>query len=330
MFRLKPAEELFPVVREKQIGILARVPLASGLLSGKLRRDSTFEPRDHRNYNRHGEAFDVGETFSGVDYDTGLQAVEELRALVPAGATHGAARAALDPHVPRGVGRDPRREERAADGGQRARGRSTTTDAAPDGRGARRLRSIDPPAGTPPMVAATDAPVRWGILGAANIAVKKVVPAMQRGARCQIVAIASRDAGQGAARGAGARAPARLRLVRGAARRPRRRSDLQPAAQPPARAVDDPRRRGGEARAVREADRALGRRSAPAPRRARAHRRPDRRSVHGAQPSAVARRARSREARQHRRPARRRRPLRLLQARSEATCAAFPSGAAAA
>ena len=87
MFRLKPAEELFPTVREKKIGILARVPLASGLLSGKLRRDSTFEPRDHRNYNRHGEAFDVGETFSGVDYETGLAAVEELRALVPAGAT---------------------------------------------------------------------------------------------------------------------------------------------------------------------------------------------------------------------------------------------------
>jgi len=87
MFRLKPAEELFPTVREKKIGILARVPLASGLLSGKLRRDSTFEPRDHRNYNRHGEAFDVGETFSGVDYVTGLAAVEELRALVPSGAT---------------------------------------------------------------------------------------------------------------------------------------------------------------------------------------------------------------------------------------------------
>jgi aryl-alcohol dehydrogenase-like predicted oxidoreductase len=87
MFRLKPAEELFPVVREKRIGILARVPLASGLLSGKLRRDSTFEKTDHRNYNRHGESFDVGETFSGVDYDTGLHAVEELRTLVPADAT---------------------------------------------------------------------------------------------------------------------------------------------------------------------------------------------------------------------------------------------------
>jgi aryl-alcohol dehydrogenase-like predicted oxidoreductase len=87
MFRLKPAEELFPVVREKRIGILARVPLASGLLSGKLRRDSTFEPRDHRSYNRHGESFDAGETFSGVDYGTGLEAVEALRALVPADAT---------------------------------------------------------------------------------------------------------------------------------------------------------------------------------------------------------------------------------------------------
>jgi aryl-alcohol dehydrogenase-like predicted oxidoreductase len=87
MFRLKPAEELFPVVREKRIGILARVPLASGLLSGKLRRDSSFAATDHRNYNRHGESFDVGETFSGVDYDTGLRAVEELRALVPDGAS---------------------------------------------------------------------------------------------------------------------------------------------------------------------------------------------------------------------------------------------------
>ena len=87
MFRLKPAEELFPVVREKRIGILARVPLASGLLSGKLRRESTFEKTDHRSYNRHGEAFDAGETFSGVDYETGLQAVEELRTLVPVDAT---------------------------------------------------------------------------------------------------------------------------------------------------------------------------------------------------------------------------------------------------
>jgi aryl-alcohol dehydrogenase-like predicted oxidoreductase len=87
MFRLKPAEEFFPVAREKGIGILARVPLASGLLSGKLSRASAFAATDHRSYNRHGEKFDAGETFSGVDYETGLDAVDELRALVPAGAT---------------------------------------------------------------------------------------------------------------------------------------------------------------------------------------------------------------------------------------------------
>ncbi len=87
MFRLKPAEQFFPAARERRVGILARVPLASGLLTGKFTRESRFEQRDHRNYNRHGEAFDQGETFSGVEYETGLQAVEELRSLVPPGAT---------------------------------------------------------------------------------------------------------------------------------------------------------------------------------------------------------------------------------------------------
>jgi aryl-alcohol dehydrogenase-like predicted oxidoreductase len=86
-FRQRPAEVLFPRAQEKKVGILARVPLASGLLTGKLRRDSQFARDDHRNFNRHGEAFDVGETFSGVDYDTGLAAVEQMRSLVPAGAT---------------------------------------------------------------------------------------------------------------------------------------------------------------------------------------------------------------------------------------------------
>ncbi len=84
-FRQRPADEFFPLAKQKQVGILARVPLASGLLTGKLRRDSAFAPDDHRNFNRQGEAFDVGETFSGVDYNTGLEAVEELRALLPAG-----------------------------------------------------------------------------------------------------------------------------------------------------------------------------------------------------------------------------------------------------
>ncbi len=87
MFRLKPTDEFFAAARERQVGIIVRVPLASGMLSGKFRRDTQFAESDHRNYNRHGEFFDQGETFSGVDYDTGLQAVEELRALVPQGAT---------------------------------------------------------------------------------------------------------------------------------------------------------------------------------------------------------------------------------------------------
>jgi aryl-alcohol dehydrogenase-like predicted oxidoreductase len=87
MFRLKPAEQFFAAARERRVGILARVPLASGLLTGKLGLQTQFAPDDHRNFNRHGEAFDQGETFSGVDYDAGLRAVEELRPLVPPGAT---------------------------------------------------------------------------------------------------------------------------------------------------------------------------------------------------------------------------------------------------
>jgi aryl-alcohol dehydrogenase-like predicted oxidoreductase len=87
MFRLKPADEFFAAARERQVGIIVRVPLASGMLTGKFKHDTQFASNDHRKYNRHGEAFDQGETFSGVDYETGLQAVEELRALVPRGAT---------------------------------------------------------------------------------------------------------------------------------------------------------------------------------------------------------------------------------------------------
>ena len=84
-FRQPPAEEFFAHAKQRQVGILARVPLASGMLTGKLRSDSTFPADDHRNFNRHGESFDVGETFSGVNYDTGLEAVEELRKVLPAG-----------------------------------------------------------------------------------------------------------------------------------------------------------------------------------------------------------------------------------------------------
>jgi aryl-alcohol dehydrogenase-like predicted oxidoreductase len=87
LFRLKPSEHFFAVARERQVGILARVPLASGLLTGKFRPDTHFAPNDHRSFNRHGEAFDQGETFSGVEYETGLEAVEELRPFVPQGWT---------------------------------------------------------------------------------------------------------------------------------------------------------------------------------------------------------------------------------------------------
>lgn len=86
-FRQRPAERFFAEAKRKQVGILARVPLASGLLTGKFNLNSTFAADDHRNFNRHGEAFDVGETFSGVDYKTGLEAVEQLRPLVPRDAT---------------------------------------------------------------------------------------------------------------------------------------------------------------------------------------------------------------------------------------------------
>jgi aryl-alcohol dehydrogenase-like predicted oxidoreductase len=82
-FRHRPADLFFKQAKKKQVGILARVPLASGMLTGKLTRDSQFAADDHRNFNRHGEAFDVGETFSGVDYDTALDAVEEIRRLLP-------------------------------------------------------------------------------------------------------------------------------------------------------------------------------------------------------------------------------------------------------
>ena len=86
-FRLKPAEAFFAAAREADVGIIARVPLASGLLTGKLRADTAFAPDDHRAFNRHGEAFDRGETFSGVDYDLGLEAARRVQALVPAGMT---------------------------------------------------------------------------------------------------------------------------------------------------------------------------------------------------------------------------------------------------
>jgi aryl-alcohol dehydrogenase-like predicted oxidoreductase len=86
-FRLKPLEAVLPAAEKAGVGIIARVPLASGLLSGKYTRDTVFPKDDHRAYNRHGESFDQGETFSGVDYETGLEAAAEFAALAPGAAT---------------------------------------------------------------------------------------------------------------------------------------------------------------------------------------------------------------------------------------------------
>jgi aryl-alcohol dehydrogenase-like predicted oxidoreductase len=87
IFRQRPAELFFEQAMKRAVGILARVPLASGLLAGKLRADTRFEKGDHRAYNRHGEEFDRGETFSGVDYAAALGAVQEIRGMVPEGET---------------------------------------------------------------------------------------------------------------------------------------------------------------------------------------------------------------------------------------------------
>ena len=83
IFRQKPAEKLFEIAKEKKVAIIVRVPLASGLLTGKFSKDSSFAPDDHRNYNINGDAFDVGETFSGVNFNKALDAVEDLKNILP-------------------------------------------------------------------------------------------------------------------------------------------------------------------------------------------------------------------------------------------------------
>ena len=83
MFRQRPAERFFELAKEKNVGVIVRVPLASGLLTGKYSSSTVFEAGDHRNFNREGQAFDKGETFSGIDYETGLRAVDKLKALFP-------------------------------------------------------------------------------------------------------------------------------------------------------------------------------------------------------------------------------------------------------
>lgn len=87
IFRQRPSELFFREAARRRVGILARLPLSSGMLAGKMTRESEFSKEDHRNFNRHGEAFDRGETFSGIDYEVGLATVEELKKLVPQGMT---------------------------------------------------------------------------------------------------------------------------------------------------------------------------------------------------------------------------------------------------
>jgi len=87
MVRQRPADRFLEEARSRDVGVLARVPLASGLLTGKYDEASTFAEDDHRNYNRHGEAFDVGETFAGLDYEAGLAFVAALKELTPSGFT---------------------------------------------------------------------------------------------------------------------------------------------------------------------------------------------------------------------------------------------------
>jgi aryl-alcohol dehydrogenase-like predicted oxidoreductase len=87
IFRQRPADLFFAQAQRRRVGILTRLPLSSGMLAGSMTRASRFAPDDHRAFNRQGEAFDRGETFSGVDFELGLQVVEELRPLVPPGWT---------------------------------------------------------------------------------------------------------------------------------------------------------------------------------------------------------------------------------------------------
>ena len=151
-FRQRPAEVFFAKAKEKRVGILARVPLASGLLTGKLRSNSTFPADDHRNFNRRGESFDVGETFSGVDYEVGLAAVEEIRKLVPPGASMSQFALrwilmfdAVSCAIPGG-----KRPEQVADNCQRLR--SSAAHAGPDGGGETDLRRQDQAFGSKSLV----------------------------------------------------------------------------------------------------------------------------------------------------------------------------------
>ena len=143
-FRQRPADAVLRRGRARAASaIIVRVPLASGLLSGKYTRETTFGADDHRNYNRHGEAFDVGETFSGVPFEVGLDAVEELRPLVPERRDARPVRAALDPDARRRLDGHPRRALARAGAGQRRGGRAAGARRRRDGARRGRLRRAD-------------------------------------------------------------------------------------------------------------------------------------------------------------------------------------------
>ncbi len=154
-FRLKPLEQVLPAAVEAGVGIIARVPLASGLLSGRYTTSSTFAADDHRNYNRHGEAFDVGETFSGVDFAVGVQAAQEFAALMPPGVSpaQGALRWIIQQDgvtsaIPGARNQRAGRQERLRRGDSGASGRDAATDLGS-------VRRQDPATGPRPLVATT-------------------------------------------------------------------------------------------------------------------------------------------------------------------------------
>lgn len=152
-FRMKPLREVLPAAREAGVGIIARVPLASGLLSGKYTKDTVFAPDDHRTFNRHGEAFDQGETFSGVDYTTGVEAAAEFAALAPE-VQPGPAGAALDHRAGRRDHGDPRRPQPGAGPSQRRGGQAAPAAAGDVHRGPRAVRAADQGPGRVPLVGA--------------------------------------------------------------------------------------------------------------------------------------------------------------------------------
>jgi aryl-alcohol dehydrogenase-like predicted oxidoreductase len=158
IFRQRPADLFFNEARRKNVAVIVRVPLASGLLSGKITRDTAFAKDDHRNFNRHGDAFDVGETFAGVPFEVGLQAVEEVRKLVPQGASMAAFALKWILDARRGHRRHSRRPQRRAGAIERRRQRPCA-DRRRDARGNRSaLRAAHQGSCSSALV--TDEPVR--------------------------------------------------------------------------------------------------------------------------------------------------------------------------